>query len=99
METHAALEAGEPDPHDDDVVSTPSKKRTSVPEQPGETHRPRAPKKPNGEVCIRNLFRIYFESIRTNISKYNIAEIKRIWKLDHTGVKCPFHKGKKNASK
>jgi hypothetical protein len=99
METHAALKAGELDLYGNDVVSTPSKKRTSMPEQPGETHSPRAPKKPNGEVCIRNLFRIYFEFIRTNISKYNIAEIKRIWKLDHTGVKCPFYKGKKNASK
>lgn len=32
-------------------------------------------------------------------SKYNVAEIKRIWKNDHTGVKCAFHKGKKDASK
>jgi len=77
METHAALEAGEEDPHSNSVVSTPSKRREFVPgDKPGETHRPRAPRKPNGE--------------------YNIAEIKRIWKLDHTGVKCPFHKGKKN---
>jgi len=45
---------------------------------------------------IRNPFEIHSESIQGNILKYNIAEIKRIWKLDHTGVKCPFHKGKKN---
>ena len=48
---------------------------------------------------IRNPFEIHSESIQGNILKYNIAEIKRIWKLDHTGVKCPFHKGKKNSSK
>ena len=30
--------------------------------------------------------------------QYNIAEIKRMWKNDHTGIKCAFHKGKKNAS-
>jgi hypothetical protein len=99
METHAALEAGEADPHSEDVLLTPSKKRDFVPpEEPGETHRPRAPRKPNGQVCIRNIFRIYSESIRTNISKYNIAEIKRIWKLEHTGAKCAVHKGKKHSS-
>jgi hypothetical protein len=63
METHAALEAGEEDPHSNSVVSTPSKRREFVPgDKPGETHRPRAPRKPNGEVyskSIRNPFRIY----------------------------------------
>ena len=53
METHVALEAGEEDPHSDAVLSTPSKKRGFVPsEDQGETHRPRAPRKPNGQVCI-----------------------------------------------
>jgi hypothetical protein len=63
METHAALKASELDLYSDNVVSTPSKKRISVPEELGETYRPRAPKKPNGEVCIWNLFWIYSESI------------------------------------
>jgi hypothetical protein len=97
METHNALKAGEDDPHARIVLRTPSKVGI-MPEEPIEQHRPRAPRRPNGQVCILNLFRIYSKCIRTNLSKYNVAEIKRMWKIDHTGAKCAFHKGKKHAS-
>jgi hypothetical protein len=70
METHAALEAGEADPHSNAVLSTPSKKRGSVPqEDPGETRRPRAPRKPNGQV---NLFWIYSKFIQSNFSSITL---------------------------
>jgi hypothetical protein len=49
METHTALEASEDDPHSNAILSTPSKRRGSMPlEDPGETHHPCAPRKLNG---------------------------------------------------
>lgn len=64
METHAALEAGEEDPHADIIPSTPSKKAAAVvQEEQASPHRPRAPRKPNGQVSIPNLFQIYSKSI------------------------------------